>query len=90
MKRVHIYISGEVQGVFFRDSLKEKADQLKVNGWAKNTSDGKVEAVLEGEEQAVQQLVEWCKEGSSAAKVKNIKIVDEEVEGKLNEFEVNY
>ena len=58
--RAHVYVSGIVQGVFFRQKTKQQAGNLGVNGWVRNLSDGRVEAAFEGEEQAVKALVEYC------------------------------
>jgi acylphosphatase len=81
---VHVIISGKVQGVWFRASTKQKADQLGITGWVKNTIDGDVEAVFEGEHSILKEMLEWCNHGPSLAKVKNIKVENNE---KINEFD---
>ena len=67
--RVHIYVSGIVQGVFFRKNTRKMALQLGVTGWVRNLLDGRVEAIIEGEKEQVEKLIQWCKEGPPRAKV---------------------
>lgn len=86
--RRHLYLAGKVQGVFFRVSLKEKAEESGVQGWVRNIPNGEVEVVLEGEKGAVQKLVQWCRKGPPAARVGKVKFIAEEYEGKFNKFEV--
>ena len=80
-------VSGRVQGVFFRDSVRRRAEALGVAGWARNTEDGTVEAVFEGDRQAVDELVEFCRRGPGRAEVAAVEVVEEEPEG-LPGFEV--
>jgi acylphosphatase len=72
--RAHLFISGLVQGVFFRDSLRREALQTGVTGWVRNRMDGRVEALMEGEQEEIQRLVEWCKIGPPAAEVDNVEV----------------
>ncbi|MBI5894400.1 MAG: acylphosphatase [Deltaproteobacteria bacterium] len=72
--RAHVLISGIVQGVFFRANTRDIALSHGIHGWVRNTMDGKVEAVFEGDETAVKKVVEWCKRGPSGARVDNIDI----------------
>ena len=60
-ERVHVFVSGRVQGVAFRDSTRSQAEQLGLSGWVRNTGDGRVEARFEGESDLVNQMIEWCK-----------------------------
>jgi acylphosphatase len=76
-----------VQGVFFRDSTRRRAESIGVAGWVRNTPDGTVEAVFEGEPEAVAELVEFCRRGPGKAEVASVEVVDEEPEG-LSGFEV--
>lgn len=85
--RRHVTISGEVQGVFFRETARRKATEAGVAGWITNRSDGKVEAVFEGAAEAVDQMVEFCREGPTAATVEDIDVETEEPEG-LSGFDV--
>jgi acylphosphatase len=72
--RKHVVVFGRVQGVFFRDSLRRLAAQHDVAGWVRNTWDGTVEAVFEGEPDAVGRLVEFCRAGPSGARVEHIDV----------------
>ena len=65
-----VVVTGRVQGVFFRAAMREQADRLGVTGWVRNEPDGSVRAHLEGPDQAVDRLVDWCSVGSSAARVR--------------------
>jgi acylphosphatase len=77
MRRVRVRLSGRVQGVFFRASCAERADDLGLGGWIRNVPGGGVEAVFEGTESAVAQMVSWCREGPPLARVDRIDVVDE-------------
>ena len=81
MIRRRVVVHGFVQGVFFRDSLRRLAQQRGVVGWVANRADGAVEAVLEGEPDAVERLVEFCRMGPRGARVDSVDVVDEEPEG---------
>jgi acylphosphatase len=78
--RRHVYASGLVQGVFFRDTCARQAHQLGVTGWVRNRRDGRVEAVFEGEAEAVERMVDWCRHGPSRAIVTGLKVDDEPLE----------
>ncbi len=75
--RVHVFISGKVQGVFFRSSTKDKAEELGICGWVRNLADGRVEAVFEGEEGSVKRMVEWCRKGPEYARVDDVEVMSE-------------
>jgi acylphosphatase len=77
MRRVRVRLSGRVQGVFFRASCAERADDLGLGGWIRNVPGGGVEAVFEGTEAAVAQMVSWCREGPPLARVDRIDVFDE-------------
>ncbi len=85
--RRRVVVSGNVQGVFFRDSTKDEASNAGVAGWVRNRDDGTVEAVFEGDEGAVQRMVEWCRSGPSQADVNDVDVSEEEPEG-LSGFQV--
>ncbi len=87
MIRKRVIVSGDVQGVFFRDTCRTVAQQHGVAGWVRNLPDGTVEAVFEGEEDAVERLVSWAHEGPPAATVDRVLVYDEPPEG-LNGFEI--
>jgi len=82
-----VVVSGRVQGVFFRDSVRRRAEAAGVAGWVRNTREGTVEAVFEGDPQAVDELVEFCRHGPSGAEVASVDVVGEEPEG-LSRFNV--
>ena len=86
-QRVHVLVSGEVQGVNFRGATQAQAEQLGLNGWVRNLDDGRVEAVFEGDSDTIQQMIEWCESGPSSAHVDNVSVEQEEPEG-LSGFEV--
>jgi acylphosphatase len=69
-----VRISGRVQGVWFRQSTKEKAAELGVTGWCRNSSDGSVEGVFEGEKEMVQSIIDWCHEGPKMARVDQVDV----------------
>jgi acylphosphatase len=79
--RRHLIVSGRVQGVFFRDSVREQARAEGVAGWVANRDDGTVEAVLEGDDSAVEAVVAFCREGPSRADVDDVDVREEEPEG---------
>jgi len=87
MKQAHVFISGRVQGVFFRAHVKETADALGLKGWVKNLSDGRVEAVFCGNEDRVQVAIEKSREGSESSSVDNVEVKWEDPE-KFDTFEV--
>ncbi len=89
MKRVHLLISGRVQGVCYRMYACEQADRLGVKGWVRNLPDGRVEAVAEGSDEMVDAFVEWCRRGPPHARVTNV-VVTEETTGssQFSEFRV--
>lgn len=87
-ERAHIRVSGQVQGVFFRDSTRRKAEELGLSGWVKNLPDGKVEAVFEGPSDSVRKMVRWCEEGPQQASVENVDTDFEDPGEDLQGFEV--
>ncbi|MFB6173276.1 MAG: acylphosphatase [Halobacteriales archaeon] len=87
--RAHVLVSGRVQGVYYRASTREAARERGVDGWVRNLDDGRVEAVFEGPEDAVEAMVEWCHEGSPQARVEAVDVEYGDPEG-LAGFEVRY
>jgi acylphosphatase len=85
--RKRVVADGRVQGVFFRDSTRQRAEAAGVSGWVANRADGSVEAVFEGEAGAVESLVEWMRAGPSGAEVERTEVTEEEPE-RLSGFEV--
>lgn len=90
MIRARIVISGFVQGVGFRYFLKQKADELGIVGWVRNTDEGAVEAVLEGDEANVNTIVDACREGPPPASVKNVMVAETKQKEELKGFEIRY
>ena len=88
--RVHIFVSGKVQGVFFRSKTAEKASHLEVTGWVKNLWDGRVEAVFEGKKEAVEEMIDFCRIGPSRSLVKDIEIQQEIYIGEYRDFSITY
>jgi len=84
--RVHVFISGKVQGVFFRSSTKDKAEELGVRGWVRNLADGRVEAVFEGEKESVDKMVGWCSKGPVYARVAGVGVIPEQYKGEFSGF----
>ena len=79
--RAHVYVSGRVQGVYYRANTRDQARERGVDGWVENLPDGRVEAVFEGPEADVESMVEWCHEGSPAAEVQDVEVSWEEPSG---------
>jgi len=88
-KRAHVYVSGRVQGVFFRATTRDNARERGVDGWVMNLDDGRVEAVFEGDPAAVDAMVEFCYEGSDMASVSTVEVTEEEPEG-IDGFTIQY
>ncbi len=89
-QRIHVYVKGKVQGVFFRQAIKAMAKKNKVFGWVRNLKDGKVETVLEGDDVDIISMVEWCHAGPANARVEDIEIRNEKFKGEFSKFEVFY
>ena len=85
--RAHVIVSGEVQGVGFRFHTRIKARNLDLKGWIRNLDSGEVEAVFEGEEDKVKEMLEWCKKGPESALVKDVKVDFENYTGEFESFE---
>jgi acylphosphatase len=85
--RAHAFVSGTVQGVFFRATTREEATERGVDGWVRNRDDGRVEAVFEGPREAVEAMVAFCHEGSPAATVTDVEVTYGPPEG-ADGFEV--
>jgi acylphosphatase len=79
--RAHVYVTGTVQGVYFRATTRDEAQDRDLDGWVRNLDDGRVEAVFEGPEEAVDEMVEFCAEGSAAAEVTDVDVSYEEPVG---------
>lgn len=89
-QRIHLYISGRVQGVFFRATTRDTAQELGITGWVKNLSDGRVEAVAEGCSSDLEEFVEFCHEGPRRARVDDVEIQEEDHTGEFSSFSIRY
>ncbi|MFH1234947.1 MAG: acylphosphatase [Candidatus Diapherotrites archaeon] len=89
-KRLHVLVSGRVQGVFFRAHTKEWAESLSLKGWVKNLPDGRVEAVAEGEEKALLEFIELLKQGPPSASVEKVEVKWEKCRKEFSCFEVRH
>jgi acylphosphatase len=87
-KRVHIFIEGIVQGVYYRYNALKKAEAYHLTGWVRNRTDGRVEMVCEGIEEDIQDMVKWCKEGPPGAHVTGVGTTWERHTGEFNVFEI--
>jgi acylphosphatase len=86
-----VFVSGRVQGVNFRWYTQRAAESLGLTGWVRNVWDGRVEAVFEGEEKAVQQAIHWCHRGAPSARVDNVEVnYDEEPTGDFGDFRITW
>ena len=88
--RCHIFVSGRVQGVFFRATTKEMAEIIGVTGWVRNTENGKVEVMVEGEKEKVEQLIKWLRKGPPLAKVEKLDIEWQQYKGEFEDFKIKY
>ncbi len=88
--RVHLYISGIVQGVFFRAHTRDIARELNLTGWVTNLPDGRVEVVAEGPQSALQRLIDWCHKGPPGAQVDDLEVNWEDYSGDFKSFEIRY
>ncbi|MCW4047294.1 MAG: acylphosphatase [Candidatus Bathyarchaeota archaeon] len=88
--RAHVFVNGRVQGVFFRSQTQRRSESLGVKGWVRNLSDGRVEAVFEGEEEAVNAMIKFCEQGPRGAYVTNVEVKWEEYAGEFRDFKIRY
>lgn len=88
--RAHVFVNGRVQGIFFRQETKHEADRHGVSGWVRNLADGRVEAVFEGEDEAVKALIEFCKRGPPMARVTSVDLTWENYTGEFDGFKIKY
>ncbi len=89
-KQVHVWISGIVQGVFFRAHTRQVALSLHVTGWVRNLRDGRVEIIAQGTQDALERLVEWCHHGPSMSRVDKIDVRWEDITKTFDDFEIRY
>jgi len=88
--RAHVYVSGRVQGVFFRAETADMANGLGLAGWVRNLPDGRVEALFEGENEDVERAVDFCRRGPPGAHVRNLDVKWEDWKGEFRDFRIEY
>jgi acylphosphatase len=88
--RAHVYVSGRVQGVFFRSETQDEARRQDITGWVRNLADGRVEAVFEGEKDKVEALVEFCRRGPPGARVSKVDVTWEDYTGQFRSFAMRF
>lgn len=86
--RAHVFISGTVQGVFFRSEVRKLAHRYNVTGWVKNLPDGRVEAVFEGEQASVDEVIQFCRKGPLGARVSKLEVLVETYTGEFGDFRI--
>ncbi len=86
--RAHVFVSGRVQGVFFRVETRHLAMKKNIVGWVRNTFDGRVEAIFEGEKEDVEKIVEFCRRGPSGARVTKVEVQWDEYTGDFRDFKI--
>jgi acylphosphatase len=90
MKRVHVFVSGRVQGVFFRAATQRAAIDLNITGWVRNMAGGRVEAFFEGEDENVDKMIAWCHIGPPAARAEDVTVKEEPYTGEFRNFNIKY
>jgi acylphosphatase len=86
--RAHVLISGRVQGVFFRSYIRNQANLRKLTGWVRNTKDGNVEALFEGDRDGIEEIIKYCRKGPEGSSVGDVKVEWGEYTGNFREFEI--
>ena len=90
LTRAHVIVAGDVQGISFRYYTKQKAIILGIKGWVRNLTSGEVEAIFEGLEDRIREMVEWCKKGPWLSKVNNVRVEFSDYKGEFENFEIRY
>jgi len=88
--RVHVLVSGLVQGVFYRDFTQRQAEQLGLAGWVRNLRDGRVEAVAEGSREGIERWLDLLRQGPPSSRVRGVEALWDEEQEELTEFEVRF
>jgi acylphosphatase len=88
--RAHVIISGRVQGVFFRSETRRAAQRFGVYGWVRNKPDGTVEAIFEGDQNQVEAMLAWCREGPDLARVIDVGMQWEDYQGEFQRFDITF
>lgn len=90
MKKNHVVIEGKVQGVFFRANMQQVARSLGLTGWVRNLPDGRVEAVVEGAENNMAAMLDWCRQGPPYAVVRHVEVTEEPYSGDYRDFSIRH
>jgi acylphosphatase len=90
LKRLHVYIRGRVQGVFFRAETERTAKSHGLTGWVRNMADGRVEALFEGRDEDIDAMLKWCHSGPPAARVDEVLKEAEPYTGEFRNFSIRY
>ncbi len=88
--RARIFVSGRVQGVFYRDNTRRWASSEGLKGWVRNLPDGRVEALVEGDQESIQTLIGQMREGPPLARIDNIEVEWEEFKGEFSDFRITW
>lgn len=86
--RAHVLVTGKVQGVYFRQNTIQTAKKYDATGWVRNLDDGRVEAIIEGDEEIVRKVVEWCHQGPPTSKVDAVDVRYEAYTGEFSDFAI--
>ena len=87
-RRMHVFVKGTVQGVYYRYNALKKAEEYHLTGWVRNRADGSVEMVCEGTEEDINNMVRWCKQGPEGAYVREVETDWKQYTGEFNVFEI--
>ena len=90
ISQAHVWISGRVQGVFFRHYTRVEALTRGLRGWVRNLPDSRVEAVFQGDKRSVEGMIQWCQAGPALATVKDVKSIWEQADQDFQDFEIRY
>jgi len=88
--RAHVFVSGRVQGVYYRSYAVDEARMLGITGWVRNIRGNRVEAVFEGDSEPVEKMIAWCWQGSPSSRVSDVEVTWEEATGEFQDFSVAY
>jgi acylphosphatase len=88
--RSHVWVTGRVQGVYFRYAVEKEARDHGITGWVRNLPDGRVEGIFEGDEPGVQEILAYCRKGPQYAKVDHVEVREEPFRGEFPGFEIRY
>lgn len=90
LARAHLWISGRVQGVFYRAHTRDEARKRGLTGWVRNLPDGRVAAVVEGDRRQIESLIAWCRQGPPYAYVEEVRVDWHPYQGEFDDFRIAY